>query len=321
MASQAPWPCAAISEAELGPRTTIKVGGSVEWLLEPAHPDEFVTAWRACLERDLAPLVLGGGANLLIADGRRSGVVITTERMSRVFRPNRNEGRDWTANGDPSAPVSQRSDDDSAPELVAWAGASMPGLVRAARELGWSGLEGLVGVPGHVGGGVAMNAGGRWGEMWDVVQSVRVLTPEGELEDRPRDACSPSYRNGNLGGAVVLGAVLRLEPANRLEIKERMRQYLSEKSAAQPVTERSSGCIFKNPDPEQSDGRSAGKLIDDCGGKGLSVGDAVVSPKHGNFIVNTGRARATDVLELIERVRRLVEDESGVALQTEVRMW
>ena len=299
----------------------MRVGGTTEWLLEPAHPDEFAEAWRAVLERGLTPRVLGGGANLLIADGEHPGVVITTERMSRLFRPNRVEGREWSGDGDSSNLVERGSNVDDVPDLVAWAGVSLPGLVRAARDLAWSGLEGLVGVPGHVGGGVAMNAGGRWGVMWDVVESVRVITPDGELEDRPKDVCAPSYRNGNLNGAVVLGAVLRLEPANRLEIKERMRQYLSEKSAAQPVTERSSGCIFKNPDPDEADGRSAGKLVDDCGGKGLTAGDAIVSPKHGNFIVNTGNARASDVHELITKVRRLVRDETGIVLRTEVRMW
>jgi UDP-N-acetylmuramate dehydrogenase len=190
-----------------------------------------------------------------------------------------------------------------------------------ARDLGWSGLEGLVGVPGHVGGGVTMNAGGRWGELWDVVKSVRLLTPAGELEDRSVSDCAPRYRDGNLGQAIVLGAVLRLERGNKLEIKERMAQYLSEKAAAQPVTERSSGCVFKNPDPELAGGRSAGLLVDECGGKGLSAGGARVSPKHGNFIVNTGGATAADVHTLIERVRDLVAERTGIVLETEVQVW
>ena len=253
-----------------------------------------------------------GGANLLVEDGLHECVVIATDRMARVFRPGRDEvgafgddgegARELTGGGN-GAPgmggtvgmgageVSPRSGSalEGEPLLVAWAGAGMPGLVRVARELSWSGLEGLVGVPGQLGGGVAMNAGGRWGELWDVVERVSLLTPEGEVVERARDACSPGYRDANLPGHVVLAAALRLVPGEKAAIRDAMRQYLSEKSAAQPVTEHSSGCVFRNPDPELSDGRSAGRLIDDCGGKGLAEGGAVVSPKHANFIVNNRR--------------------------------
>lgn len=131
----------------------------------------------------------------------------------------------------------------------------------------------------------------------------------------------PGYRDANLGQAVILGAALRLAQGDPAAIREAMRQYLSEKSAAQPVTEHSSGCVFRNPDPELSDGRSAGRLIDDCGGKGLSVGAAIVSPKHANFIVNQGAAKSDDVFELIERVERLVLEKSGVQLVREVGVW
>jgi UDP-N-acetylmuramate dehydrogenase len=105
------------------------------------------------------------------------------------------------------------------------------------------------------------------------------------------------------------------------EVNERCKSFLAEKNAVQPVAEHSCGCIFKNPDPELSDGRSAGKLIDDCGGKGLERGDAHVSLLHGNFIVNRGTASAADVLTLIEDVRDLVQEKSGVQLETEARIW
>ncbi len=301
MPSSATWPCAALYQADLAARTTLFVGGRIEWLLEPANPDEFVVAWRAALDRGYRPRVLGGGANLVIADGLQHGVVITTARMVRFFR--------------------EEFETRDEPVLVAWAGAPLPGLVRAARELAWTGLEGLVGVPGHLGGGVAMNAGGRWGEMWDVVARVSLLSSAGEVFELACEQARPRYRDGNLGDAVVLSAVLRLERGRRQEIRERMRQYLSEKSAAQPVTERSAGCVFKNPDRERSNGRSAGELLEDCGAKGLRRGDAIVSPKHANFIVNTGRARASDVFALIEDVRRLVADRTGVVLETEVKIW
>ena len=207
------------------------------------------------------------------------------------------------------------------PRLVAWAGCTLPALLRAARDLGYAGLEGIVGVPGHVGGGVAMNAGGRWGEMWDVVERVRVLEPDGTTLELAREECTPRYRNGGLGERVVVGAVLRFTPEPRASIEARMKEYLLAKNSVQPVTEWSAGCIFKNPDPEASGGRSAGQLVDECGGKERSRGDAVVSPLHGNFIVNRGAASATDVFTLMEDLQDLVAQRTGLHLEFEVKRW
>lgn len=320
MPSSTTWPCAALPRVDLGPRTTLRVGGSAQWLLEPAHPAELAAAWCEARDRGYRPRILGGGANLLIADGDHPWVVITTERMNRVYRPGAEQAAE-TADADEAILRGWTEHLPEAPRLVAWAGAGIPGVVRAARDLGWSGLEGLVGVPGHIGGGVAMNAGGRWGWMWDVVERVCVLTPDGEMRELPREECDPHYRDGNLGEAVVLGVVLRLEPGDKHVIRDTMRDYLQQKSAAQPVTEHSSGCVFKNPNENRSDGKSAGRLIDECGAKGRSRGDAIVSPKHANFIVNRGRATATDVLGLIEEVRSLVADKTGIVLETEVQVW
>jgi len=215
----------------------MRVGGHAEWLLEPSHPDQLVEAWSLARERGLRPRILGGGANLVVEDGEHPGVVFATERLSRVFRPHpdvddasvEEGGRDVY---DPELPRVEAMDGDADPRLVAWAGARLPGLVRAAQELGWRGLEGLVGVPGQLGGAVFMNAGGRWGEIWDVIESVRLLLPDGSLVQRERGECEPRYRDGNLGGAVLLGAVLRLEPEDPQTIRTRMRSYLAEKHAA-----------------------------------------------------------------------------------------
>jgi len=244
------------------------------------------------------------------------------ERMRYVFRPEAGSEPERAFLAEPPLEGAQGADDARAePLLVAWCGATLPSLVRTATELGWSGLEGLAGVPGHLGGGVRMNAGGRFGDMWDVVRSVRVIDADGRFVDHERSACRPSYRDGGLGEAVVVGAVLHFERATRALVRERVRDYLLEKRRIQPVTEWSAGCIFKNPDPELSDGRSAGKLIEDCGGKRLARGDAEVSPVHANFIVNRGAATAADVLGLIEDVRDLVGGRTGIALQTEVEIW
>ena len=315
------WPCAARPRAELASRTTLKVGGRAEWLLEPATPEEFRAAWCAAVERGLTPRLLGGGANLVIDDGLLPGVVLCTERMRRIFRPLPEapgaEALDATA---PSAELAPREPAQD-PRLVCWAGASLPALVRSARELGYAGLEGIVGVPGQVGGGVTMNAGGSWGNLWGRIEMVRVLDGDGSFRDVSRDQAAPRYRDGNLGGRPVVGAVFRFEPCPKALIQERMSEYLRHKRRVQPVTESSAGCIFRNPDPEVSAGRSAGRLVDECGGKELHEGDAVVSPLHGNFILNRGRATATQVFTLMERLRDHVAQRTGIELIFEVRRW
>jgi len=320
--SSTAWPCAALSDVPLSSRTTLRVGGRAQWLLEPATQEELRAAVVATRERGLPLRVLGGGANLLVADGVLPGVVLATERLDRLFRPS---GREETApldaaTGEPvarAAPETREAD----PRLVAWCGATLPALVTAATRLGWSGLEGLVGVPGKAGGGVAMNAGGRWGELWDVLEEVRVLEPDGTFRDLARARCAPRYRDGNLGDSIVVACVLRLAPDDPAAVRERTREFLLEKNRVQPVSEASCGCIFKNPDPEASGGRSAGRLVEEAGLKGLSVGAARVSERHGNFIVNRGGARASDVLALIRRVREEVRQRFGIDLALEVRTW
>jgi UDP-N-acetylmuramate dehydrogenase len=321
------WPCPALRAADLSARTTIRVGGEAEWLLEPRDPAELVSAFHAARERGYEPRVLGGGANLLVPDGLIPGVVITTEGMVKVFRPEPGGGAEAGAELDPQRLVltshERESDpsDSSDPCIIAWAGCSLPGLVRVTRDLGWSGFEGLAGVPGHLGGGIAMNAGGRWGETWDVVERVRVLDGDGTVRELERAHCAPRYRDGNLGGAIVLAAVLRFRVDDPAAVRERVATYLREKGAVQPVSERSCGCVFRNPDRELSGGRSAGQLIEAAGARGLERGGALVSEKHGNFIVNRGRARARDVLELMEEVRARVADRFGIRLENEVKVW
>jgi UDP-N-acetylenolpyruvoylglucosamine reductase len=301
----------------------MRVGGQAEWLLEPRTPDELHHALVEAHERGLPVRMLGAGADLIVEDGLHPGVVVSTGLIQRVFRPEP-EARGDAALGEAAAESAGRvapTERERDPRLVAWCGASLPGLVRTAAELGWSGLEGLVGMPGKVGGAVATNAGGRWGEIWDRIETVRVLTPAGEVRDLDRSECSPVYRDGRLGDLVVVGVLLQLEVSSSARVKETTRQYLLQKNAVQPVTEACAGCIFKNPDRELSEGRSAGQLIDHAGLKGRERGAAIVSPLHGNFIVNRGGARAADVLGLIEEVREEVHAFSGVRLECEVRIW
>ncbi len=296
----------------------MRVGGRAEWLLEPATPAELREAVCAVREEGLALRVLGGGANLIVDDGVLPGAVIATDRMKRLFRPL--DAGDALSGAEPDARIAPATREQGL-RFVAWAGITLPKLVGAASELGWSGLEGLAGVPGNVGGGVAMNAGGRWGEMWGAVERVLVVDERGALVELGRDECQPRYRNGGLGQQIVASALLKLTLDEVAAVRERAREFLLSKNRVQPVTQWSAGCVFQNPPPEASDGQSAGQLVDRCGLKGLRVGDAEVSPQHGNFIVNRGRATARDVLALIEQVRARVADATGVRLDLEVKVW
>lgn len=300
----------------------MRVGGVAQWLLEPADPEQLSSAIQAALEQGLEWRILGGGANLIIEDGVLPGVVITTDRMQRLFRPEPelDVGQSLRMLEEPS-PRHVSLPREEGLRFVAWAGISLPKLVRSAAKLGWSGLEGLAGVPGNVGGGVAMNAGGRWGDMWDVVERLLVVDDQGNLVELAREQCQPAYRNARLGTRVVASALLRFTLSEPKRVDEAVRDYLQQKNAVQPVTLWSAGCVWKNPDKERSGGLSAGQLVERCGAKGRRVGGAVVSEKHGNFVVNTGSASATDVLRLIEEVEERVAQSSGIALEREVKVW
>jgi len=321
------WPCASLRGADLRARTTIRVGGPVEWLLEPADPEQLREALSAARERGMAVRVLGGGANLVVDDAGLPGVVIATERLSRIFRPTEFAGgEDEGLAGDlPSGRMAQ-PDPAEDPRLVVWAGAPLPKLCRAARDLGYSGLEKMSGVPGQVGGGIAMNAGGKDpdGTLWqmsDVVERIRVVTQDGDFRDVDRAEWEPVYRDGRLGADVVAAAVLRFEPRPRAEVTEASKEYLRRKNAVQPVSEKSAGCVWKNPDPEVSGGMTAGQLVQDVGARGRRRGDALISERHGNFLLNAGAASAADVFALIEEVEAMVAEARGVALEREVKLW
>ncbi|HMV68618.1 MAG TPA: UDP-N-acetylmuramate dehydrogenase, partial [Myxococcota bacterium] len=188
-------------------------------------------------------------------------------------------------------------------------------LTRAARH-GWTGLDALTGIPGTIGGAVRMNAGSALGEIGDAIVEVDVVLPDGALLTLPHAALGLRYRHCELpDGGVVARARLRLgdEPYDVAEA--RMRAFLDRRKATQPLDQPSCGSTFRNPP-----GDTAGRLIDAAGLKGLQIGGAMVSPKHANFIVNTGDATAADVLAVIRRVQAEVEARSGVRLAPEVEI-
>ena len=160
-----------------------------------------------------------------------------------------------------------------------------------------------------------MNAGTRLGEMKDSLKAVRMAEPDGAIRDYLRDELRFDYRRTHLPPGIVVGAWLQLKPATKGEVDHAISDYLRYRKRTQPLTQPNAGCVFKNPSP-----RSAGHVIEQAGLKGLRVGDAQVSPKHANFVVNLGQASAADVLRLIGEVQRRVKERIGLDLELELKV-
>ena len=191
----------------------------------------------------------------------------------------------------------------------------MPTLMRHAITRALSGLEWAAGIPGTVAGCVVMNAGTRLGEMKDAVKAVRVVDPLGRVIDCPANAIQFSYRRALLPRGIVVGVWLQLKPAQREKIERVIKEYLRYRKNTQPLTLPNAGCVFKNPERN-----TAGCLIEAAGLKGARVGDAQVSEKHANFVVNLGQASAGDVIALIKKVGRTVEQQTGITLELELKI-
>jgi len=278
-------------EEPLSRHVSFRIGGPADVLALPGTLDELarVVAW---LYQEREPfVVLGRGSNVLIADRGVRGVVVKTGRGQEGLR------FDGT-------------------RVDAECGVSVPYLARQASLRGLSGLEFAGGVPGSVGGALAMNAGAHGHCMAEVVTRVRVVTPDGERTWRA-DELAYAYRESRLQHepAVVLDATLELAQESPEVTTARLDEWLRHRSDTQPLGPPSSGCIFRNPA-----GDHAGRLIDTAGGKGLRVGGAVVSDRHANYILNTEHATAADVLGLIALVHRRVRERFGVELETEVKL-
>ena len=184
-----------------------------------------------------------------------------------------------------------------------------------AKRNNLSGVEFFEGIPGSVGGALRMNAGAMGGQTFDVVESVRLMDFDGHIRELTPGELAVEYRScATLKNHIALGAVFKCKSAPREEIETRMKEYSEKRWASQPAAP-SAGCMFKNPAQIP-----AGKLVDELGLKGARVGGAVVSPEHGNFIVNDGSATARDVLELIDLLKQRAKTERGIELETEVEI-
>ncbi|MEY3607398.1 MAG: UDP-N-acetylmuramate--L-alanine ligase [Verrucomicrobiota bacterium] len=277
-------------------RTTLQVGGAARLFLVPADAAALAVALRFLRTAEVPFFPLGRGSNLLVPDEGVDGAVIALEGPAwSAFTPG-GDGTVWTG-----------------------AGLRLKQLCGLATKAGLAGFEFLEGIPGTVGGALRMNAGAMGGWMFDRVEEVELISPEGEIARLPRAAFHVDYRHCHeLRDAIALGARLRAGVAATAPAEDIARQidvYRRKRQESQP-REASAGCMFKNPA-----GDSAGRLIDQCGLKGLREGAAEVSRIHANFIVNHGGATAAEVLALVRRVRAAVRAQKGVELQPEVLLF
>lgn len=282
-----------VRDMPIGSMTTMGVGGSAKWYAEPTNIEDLSTLVEACNFFEIQRAMIGRGSNLLVPDQGFSGLVI------------RLRGEFWRT-------IDLRANDT----IIVGAGAKLKEICKFACSKNLSGFEFLEGIPGTLGGALRMNAGAMGWEIFDLVEWVKFLMPNGEIKQIPGDELEVGYRYCREAyDGIALRAKLRAEGrAQHLEIRKVIEKMSRKRRKSQPKLA-SSGCVFRNPDSQP-----AGWLIEQAGLKGEKVGGAAVSEVHGNFIVNKGEATTEQVIELIQKVKRRVRETHGVILEPEVNL-
>lgn len=268
-----------------------EVGGPADILLIPSKVEQIIESIKICKENNIPYFVMGNGSNLLVKDGGIRGVVIKLTGLTNL------EVKDE--------------------EIKADCGVMLKELSDKALENSLTGLEFACGIPGSVGGAVFMNAGAYNGEIKNVIKEAEVITSSGEIITLSKDELELGYRTSKVmkDNSIVINATFKLEKGNKEEIKETIDDLTQKREEKQPLEYPSAGSTFKRPE-----GYFAGKLIQDSGLKGYSIGGAAVSSKHSGFVINKGNATAKDILDLIAYIQEEVKKQFGVELHTEVRI-
>lgn len=277
-------------DESLSRHTSFGIGGAADFLFRPKTEEDirWIVTWSRT--NQVPVKVLGNGTNVVVADnGVRGGVVKLTPAFGEV-----------SVKGD---------------ILVAGAGAKLARVIEKAADAGLSGLEATVGVPGTLGGAIVTNAGTDVGSIGDLVQEISVMDDRGHVFSLHHDDLQYAYRYSNLmgSGLIVLNVRLGLTPAHPVDIRAKMERLRVKRATRQPLRARSAGSVFKNPPTI-----AAGKLLDRAGAKGMRCGDAQVSYKHANFIINRGTATAADLRALTERLQELCLRVHGIWLEPEI---
>jgi len=289
-------------DVPLGPLTWYGIGGRADLLIHPHSLDALATLAKRCHRSGTLLRVLGSGANLLVSDEGVDGVVVKLDH--EAFTEIK-----YNPTGDVHA-------------MRVMAGADMAKTLMDATRRGLEGLSPMAGIPASIGGAIRMNAGGAYGCIGDVVESVTCLTRTGEKVSYPASEIKFAYRGTNIPDPIILSATFRLTPTDPIALRDRVKEIFGYKKSTQPLADHSAGCTFKNPiDPETEQRVPAGRLIDETALKGLAVGGATVSDRHANFIVTKPGATADDVLRLIESIKQRVFAAKGIELKEEIAVW
>ncbi|MCD5390682.1 UDP-N-acetylmuramate dehydrogenase [candidate division NPL-UPA2 bacterium] len=284
----------------LSEHTSLRIGGPADYWVEPKDLEDLRAVLQFASTKRLPWKVLGEGTNILARDRGFPGLIISLRGDS--FQK-------LEFNEDTSYECCKR-------RVVAGAAVLLSKLMSEAAERGLGGLEFAVGIPGTVGGALVMNAGAQSASVGDVTHSVKVLNTSNGVSLLKKDALRFGYRRSNLGKEeVVLEVEMKLKKKDKNEIDNLIKDYLSKRREAQPLDQPSAGCIFKNPSDV-----SAGELIDKANLKGRRIGDAQISTKHANFIINRGEAKAEEVISLVETVREEVLRKMGIRLEPEIEI-
>ena len=280
-------------DVPLAPLVWFRLGGAAAYFASPRQLDELIALLNRCRQEGIAFKILGGGSNVLIRDEGVNALVIHLE--SPFFS------------------------DLTVRENIVEAGAAVPltALISHSARAGLGGLEVLTGIPGTVGGALRGNAGGRQGAIGQFVRRATVLDPSDLVQVRERDDLSFADRDSNLDDPLILSAEFELTPEEPESVVRRMRRIWIIKKENQPYGHQSSGCIFKNPSADVS----AGALIDQAGLRGTRLGGAEVSDRHANFIIAHPGAKASDVLQLIDRIRQRVWQQFGYEFELQIQVW
>lgn len=271
--------------------TTFRTGGPADYFVSPSCEQEIEAVAELCKKSSMPCYMLGNGSNLLVSDKGYPGVILST------------------AKGLAGITVTGR-------RITAGSGALLFKIAKTALEHSLTGLEFAAGIPGSLGGAVVMNAGAYGGEMKQVLKSVRVLTKDGQIKEIPAEELELGYRKSCIQSKeyIVLSAEILLDKGDAGEIKARMDEYALRRREKQPLEYPSAGSTFKRPE-----GHFAGKLIEEAGLKGFTVGGAQVSEKHSGFVINRGGADSSDIYRLCCQVQERVKEKFGVELEMEVK--
>jgi UDP-N-acetylmuramate dehydrogenase len=275
--------------------TSLRIGGPADVFVVPQDLPSLMNIQKNLKNRQIQFFTIGGGTNILVRDGGIEGVVISLKSFRRIEIFSKDEGY---------------------VKLNVEAGTPLQRLINFSKEQGYSGIEGLAGIPGTVGGAICGNAGAFGYEIKDVLISVEIIGYRGRIEKVKAEEIDFGYRSSSISSEqLITSAEIRLRRDIKESVSAKVEDLLKIKRQRQPLWEPSAGCVFKNPQ-----GLSAGKLIEEAGCKGMKIGDIEVSNIHANFFINRGNANAFDFIKLMEKVTQKVRERFNMVLEPEIKI-